>query len=122
MRYLYVAAALALLAAARPLSAQQPEARRPEAAPPGRGMMGAQHMRMMDSADARLDTLVTRMNRATGNAKVAAMADVINELVAQRKAMRQHMRGMMMMPEADSPGATPQPDDSAQHRHERPPG
>jgi hypothetical protein len=54
-----------------------------------------QHMRMMDSANARLDTLVQRMNRATGSAKVAAMAQVINELVAQRRAMQTHMREMM---------------------------
>jgi hypothetical protein len=35
------------------------------------------------------------MNRATGNRKVTAMADVINELVAQRKVMHDHMRQMM---------------------------
>jgi succinylglutamate desuccinylase len=54
-----------------------------------------QHMRMMDSANARLDSLVHRMNRASGNAKVAAMAQVINELVAQRRSMQTHMRQMM---------------------------
>jgi len=55
----------------------------------------AEQMRMMDSQNARLDTLVNRMNRATGNKKVTAMAQVINELVAQRKAMQGHMRQMM---------------------------
>ncbi|MGH7497747.1 MAG: response regulator [Gemmatimonadales bacterium] len=35
------------------------------------------------------------MNRATGDEKMAAMAGAINELVAQRKTMQQHMRGMM---------------------------
>jgi hypothetical protein len=50
---------------------------------------------MMDSLNTRLDSLVSRMNRATGNTKVAAMADVINELVAQRRAMHEHMRTMM---------------------------
>jgi hypothetical protein len=55
----------------------------------------AEHMRMVDSLNARLDTLVSRMNRATGNRKVTAMVDVINELVAQRKAMHEHMRQMM---------------------------
>jgi hypothetical protein len=54
-----------------------------------------QHMRMMDSANARLDSLVERMNRSSGNAKVAAMAQVINELVAQRRTMQTHMRLMM---------------------------
>jgi hypothetical protein len=55
----------------------------------------AEHMRMIDSLNARLDTLVSRMNRATGNQKVTTMADVINELVGQRKVMHQHMREMM---------------------------
>ena len=52
-------------------------------------------MMMMDSLNRRLDSLVGRMNRAAGNQKITAMAEVINELVAQRKAMQQHMRGMM---------------------------
>jgi hypothetical protein len=52
-------------------------------------------MGMMDSMNLRLDTLVARMNRASGNMKVAAMAEVINELVAQRRAMQEHMRAMM---------------------------
>ncbi len=43
---------------------------------------------MHDSADARLDSLVAAMNAAKGDRKVKAMADVINELVAQRKTMR----------------------------------
>ncbi len=64
-----------------------------------RGMPGmpgmAEHMWMMDSLNVHLDTLVNRMNRATGNKKVTAMADVINELVAQRRAKQGHMRQMM---------------------------
>jgi hypothetical protein len=52
-------------------------------------------MRMMDSLNTRLDSLVARMNAATGEAKVPAMADVINELVAQRRAMHTRMGGMM---------------------------
>ena len=59
------------------------------------GMMGAQDMRMMDSLNTRLDTLVGRMNQAMGNNKMAAMAGVINEMVAQRKMMQQHMLQMM---------------------------
>ena len=51
---------------------------------------------MQDSADARLDSLVRAMNAATGNRKVDAMAAVINELIDQRRTMREHMRGMMM--------------------------
>ena len=62
-----------------------------------RSMMGGNPSMMaaMDSLDHRLDSLVDRMNRAGGNQKVAAMAAVINELVAQRKLMRSHMRQMM---------------------------
>jgi hypothetical protein len=54
-----------------------------------------QQMMAMDSMNARLDTLVQRMNRASGNAKVSAMAQVINELVSQRRAMQRHMHQMM---------------------------
>lgn len=90
MRIAAIAAAAALVLTAQ-VSAQQP-------GPPG-GMTGmpgmAEHMRMMDSLNVHLDTLVNRMNRATGNRKVTAMADVINELVAQRRAMQGHMRQMM---------------------------
>jgi uncharacterized coiled-coil protein SlyX len=52
-------------------------------------------MQRVQAADARLDKLVTEMNRATGAKKVEAMAAVINEMVAQRKQMRAHMREMM---------------------------
>ena len=57
--------------------------------------MARMHM-MRDSADARLDSLVRAMNAATGDRKVQAMAGVINEMVAERKMMHQHMREMMM--------------------------
>lgn len=95
--------------------------------------MARQQMQTMDSLNARLDTLVARMNRATGDAKVAAMAVVITELVAQRKAMqadmRQRMRsrpGMMRpMMRAPPPGApAPVTDstltDSAAHEQHHP--
>jgi hypothetical protein len=43
------------------------------------------HMRLMrDSTDARLDSLVRVMNSASCDRKVQAMANVINELVAER--------------------------------------
>jgi len=99
MRIARIAAAAAALALSAQVSAaQQPGPPQPPDRRPGgmTGMSGmAEHMRMMDSLNARLDTLVSRMNRATGNRKVTAMADVINELVAQRKAMHEHMREMM---------------------------
>jgi hypothetical protein len=99
------------------LAAQQP-------GPPNRGGMmmsdtalAQQEMRMMDSMNLRLDSLAARMNKASGNKKVSAMAEVINELVAQRRAMQEHMRQMMRqrrsmmgdMTGAPAPAATPQP-------------
>lgn len=48
----------------------------------------------MASMDARLDSLLATMNSASGNQKVDAAAAVINEMVAQRKAMRGHMMAM----------------------------
>lgn len=52
-------------------------------------------MATMDSLNRRLDSLVGLMNRAPGSRKVTAMAEVINELVAQRKEMHRHMHMMM---------------------------
>jgi hypothetical protein len=97
MRIAIIAAAAALALSAQVSAAQQPgPPQPPDQRAGGGGMPGmAEQMRVMDSLNARLDTLVIRMNRATGNRKVAAIADVINELVAQRKAMQQHMRQMM---------------------------
>jgi hypothetical protein len=115
-----------VLAAQQPASPGQPGHRHGGVtADSGMGM----HMRM-DSLNARLDTLVTRMNAATGNRKVAAMADVINELVAQRRAMQGHMhkmmdshKGMMRMREkSPAPEADSAPADTAGHAGHHPPG
>jgi hypothetical protein len=62
--------------------------------------MMAHHKEMMakmEAMDARLDELVKKMNAATGSKKSDAVAAVINELVVQRKQMREHM--MAMQPE-----------------------
>jgi len=53
-----------------------------------------QRMQKCKMMDAKLDELVAAMNAATGQQKVDAMAAVLNELVAQRKAMRQMMMEM----------------------------
>lgn len=61
------------------------------------GMMKAAYDRAMaelQAMDARLDEKVAAMNAASGDQKVAAMAAVINELVAQRKEMRDKMAHM----------------------------
>jgi len=65
-------------------------------------------MAEMKAGDAKLEALVRDMNAATGDAKVTAMAAVVNELVQQHKAMHGRMgqmhqqmmggRGMMMRP------------------------
>jgi hypothetical protein len=59
--------------------------------------MMAHHKEMMskmEAMDARLDELVKKMNAATGSKKPDAVAAVINELVAQRKRMREQMIAM----------------------------
>ena len=58
------------------------------------GQMKGEHQKMMKDMDARLDAKVAAMDAATGDKKVEAMADVIKEMVAQRKEMRQHMMEM----------------------------
>lgn len=138
MRTVRLGASLAaLILSAHLAAAQQPGAPQQPGHQPG-GMtgdsgMGAQ-MRMMDSLTARLDTLVGRMNRATGNRKVTAMADVINEMVAQRKAMQGRMhqmmgpgKGMKMGepapggPPASAPRTDTMPPDTAGHAGHHPP-
>ena len=55
-------------------------------------------MKMMAADDEKLAGLITTMNAATGDAKVAAIAAVVNELAAQRTRMQAQMRmqaGMM---------------------------
>ena len=59
--------------------------------------MMADHEKMMTemkAADQRLDDLVAKMNAASGAEKVGATAAVVNEMVTQRRTMRD---GMMKM-------------------------
>jgi len=51
----------------------------------------------MMATDARLDALVAKMNAATGQAKVDAMAELLAALVQDRQAMGRHMGSMMSM-------------------------
>ncbi len=58
----------------------------------------AKHQKMMaemESMDAKLDSLVAAMNAATGDNKVDAIAAVLEELVGQRKVMREKMQHMI---------------------------
>jgi hypothetical protein len=62
--------------------------------------MMAHHKEMMakmEAVDARLDGLVKKMDAAKGSKKADAVAAVVNELVAQRKQIREQM--MTMQPE-----------------------
>ena len=59
--------------------------------------MSKMHEKMMTdmkAAQTRLDDLATKMNAATGEAKIAAMAELLNELVGQHRAMGQRMGDM----------------------------
>ena len=130
MRFSLIGSVTVLFLTASGLAAQQPVA-------PGPGGHGPKSDRgsmfmMMDSLDHRLDSLVDRMNRSTGNQKVQSMAAVINELVSQRKMMRERMHGMMeqggMMGKAqDAKPTVPKPQsepeatkDSADHAAHHP--
>jgi hypothetical protein len=94
-----IAAALLLSVAT---FAQQPQDKQP--AKPGAvssqvsmADMMKMHDRMMaemKTANAKLDQLVQKMDSATGDAKVNATVDVVKELVAQHKAMYDHMGTM----------------------------
>jgi YHS domain-containing protein len=52
-------------------------------------------MAEMSSMGQKLDSLVAQMNAAQGQAKVDAIAAVINEMNNDRKQMMEHMAGMM---------------------------
>ena len=59
--------------------------------------MSKMHEKMMaemKAAQSRLDDLAAKMNAATGEAKIAAMAELLNELVRQHQAMGQRMGDM----------------------------
>jgi hypothetical protein len=78
-------------------------------------MGGNARMPMAGPAEqARLDSLVTAMHQSKGDRKVAAMEKVIDELLAQRRAMADHMR-YMMEHRPGAPAADSEPDHS-QHQ------
>ena len=55
-----------------------------------------QMMAKMKADDARVATAVSRMNQTKGEAKVAAMADLLNILVEGRNQMHQMMAACPM--------------------------
>ena len=70
-------------------------------------------MARMAAADQKLADLVAQMNAAKGEDKVAAVAAVLNELVAQRKQMHQSCGMMTKAPAAVT--ETTEPDHGAHH-------
>jgi hypothetical protein len=90
------------LGTAGQLQERQQEHQHAPAAPAGdmaahcKAMMEG-HQKMMaemETADRRLDELVSKMNSASGEAKVNATAAAVSELASQRKAMHQRMMQM----------------------------
>jgi hypothetical protein len=56
--------------------------------------MHEQMMAQMKASDAKLDALVKDMNAAAGEARITAMAAVVNELARQTRAMHERMGQM----------------------------
>ena len=60
-------------------------------------MMGKMEMDEMETTNAAVDKLVGRMRAADGSEKMAAMEELLTELVAQRREMHKMMRSMPQM-------------------------
>jgi hypothetical protein len=56
----------------------------------------AEHREAMEAHMARMDELLAQMNQATGDAKVDAVAAVLNEMWSHHQSMREEMGGMGM--------------------------
>ena len=81
-------------------STPPPSQAAPQATTPEMMKMRHQMMSEMKAADAKLEALVNDMNAATGDAELAAMAEVVTALVRQQQAMHRRMASMdhcMMM-------------------------
>ena len=79
------------------------EQHQPPSNPPGAMHMHEHMMAAMKAADAKLAALIKEMNAATGEAKILAMAAVIDELVRHQKAMHEEM-GRMHLQMMKGPG------------------
>jgi hypothetical protein len=90
------AVGLAILAAVGPLAAQQHQHR--GAGAPDSAMRRA-HLEQMMESDRLLERKLAAVDSLQGDAKVDALAAVVKELVAQRRAMHARMsEGMQGMP------------------------
>ncbi len=72
-------------------SAHHPAEPATQAAPPATGSMGSM------TSPAKLDELMKKMNSAKGEAKTAAMAELLTALVQDRRACEPMMASMMKM-------------------------
>ena len=93
--------------------AQHGAAIAPEAHGKPMGEMRQPMMARMRASDAELERLVAAMQTATGDAKVAAMADVLTRMVQQQTTMRQEMQDSMKTMMAQCPMMK----DAATHEH-----
>ena len=95
MKAALIAAVAALTLASGSASTQEP----PKAHEHGEQTMPAMPMHgmptMMMHDDGKLDALVAELNAAKGNDRIDKLVAVVNALVAERKAMHDHMNGMM---------------------------
>ena len=105
--WLPIAVAIALVTLPRIATGQEhpPEHRGAQACPageecpmqPDHEAMKARHEAMMqqhEEAAARIQSLQDRMHEATGEAKVEAIAALLDEMLAQQRAMHEMMMGM----------------------------
>jgi hypothetical protein len=82
-------------------------------APETKGEMRQQMMAKMHAPDGQLERLVAAMDVATGDAKVAAMAELLTRLVQRQTTMREDMRESMKAMMAQCPMAK----EAAAHEH-----
>ena len=98
--------AIALLLVGAFASGAGAEEAKPQAAPVN------PRLEMMRQHEKKLDELMAKMNEAKGEAKVDAIAAVLNELMAQRKEVlksRGPGAGMMRVPRQRPPEPKPAP-------------
>jgi len=116
-RFLATALVLGGVVAIAPIArAQQPASAAPQmdhqpTTGPAPMSMGMHEKMMADmkAMDVSLDALVTKMNAATGSAKVDLIAEALTTLVRTHKTMREgmmQMHGQMMM-QMHAPAAMP---------------
>lgn len=112
---LAVAFGLVALCASGPLAAQQHQHR--GAGAPDSAKRRA-HMEQMVESDRLLDQKLAAVDSLEGDAKVDALAAVVKELVAQRRAM--HARMSEGMPEMMGPGSDSAAQGAGMGRKKRP--